>query len=52
MHILLLCRQSEKLINYKSVVPTKQLVPARQLQWNISPESAKDIKAAKLRIDR
>lgn len=45
-------RQSEDLVNYESLVPVEQLVPAQQLQWNISPESAKDIEAAKVRIDR
>ena len=45
-------RQSEDLLNYKSFVSAEQLVPAQQLQWNISPESAKDIESAKARLDR
>ena len=45
-------RESEDFIKYKSLVPSAQLVPAQQLHWNISPESAEDIEAAKLRIDK
>ena len=49
---MLLYRESEDFVNYKSPVPTEQLIPAQKLEWNISPESAEDIEAAKLRIDR
>ena len=35
-----------------SPVPIAALCPAEKLQWNISPETAKDIQIAKNNLDR